>query len=445
MKKNTLFNIAIMGIFLLCLLAIANNLWTDHKNRRAAAGGDEGNVTVTGAAAGTEIQGDATQPSASSGISASNKKRPETDSITSATITKDGRLLAPLYKQVTPPQKEAMFYEELPGGAVKCRLCPWECTLKPNEVGLCNVRQNIDGKLISLCHSRPCSIAIDPIEKKPFYHFMPGEQAFSLATAGCNLFCKFCQNWSISQAKPEDVESFYIPPAGIVKLAKRTNTKVISFTYSEPVVFYEYMIETARHARKEGIKSTVVSGGFINPEPLKELCKYVDGIKIDLKAFNEKYYKEIVGGRLQPVLETLKIIKQEGVHLEIVYLVVPTLNDDTEEIKRMCLWIKENLGDKIPLHFSRFSPRYKMQNYPETPLSTVENLRKIAMECGLKYVYVGNVPPGNEGESTYCHNCGKVLVKRTGYYVAENNIISAGGRAGAGKCKFCGTPVYGEW
>jgi len=365
-------------------------------------------------------------------------KKQKTESIPQATPTKTIYDRPLKYTEVKPAPYEAMFYEQLPNNIVKCKLCPWECTMKPGERGICEVRENQNGKLISLVYSRPCSINIDPIEKKPFYHFMPAEGALSIATAGCNLNCKFCQNWSISQVRPEDIDAFYIPPEGIVKLAQKTNTKIIAFTYSEPVIFYEYMIETAKLAKQLGIKSVVVTGGFINPEPLKLLCKYVDAIKVDLKAFNEKYYREIVEGKLQPVLDTIKTIKQEGVHLEIVYLVVPTLNDNPEEIKNMCKWLKENVGDEVPLHFSRFYPQYKMQNYPPTPVSTLEKLRDTAINSGLKYVYLGNVQPDHPAGSTYCPKCGKILIKRLGYQILENNVVN-------GKCRFCGEKIYGVW
>jgi pyruvate formate lyase activating enzyme len=346
----------------------------------------------------------------------------------------------PKYESANPPPKEAMFYEQLPDERVKCKLCPWECTLKKEERGICGVRKNIDGKLVTLSYSRPCTIHIDPIEKKPFFHFFPGENAFSLATAGCNLGCKFCQNWEIAKVLPEDVNSFYITPEQIINLAKKSGSKIIALTYSEPVVFYEYMLEIAKLARKNGLKTVVVSNGFINPEPLKLLCQFVDAIKVDLKSFNEKYYKEIVYGHLTPVLNTVKIIHQQKVHLEIVYLVIPKLNDDPNEIKQMCKWLKENVSSSIPLHFSRFYPQYKMKDYPPTPYSTLETLRKVALDEGMKYVYIGNVPPGSPGESTYCPKCKKLLIERAGYEVRKNYIKN-------GKCKFCNSPIYGvfEW
>lgn len=340
--------------------------------------------------------------------------------------------------EVKTKPHEAMFYEKISRNRVVCNLCPWECMVKPGRRGRCRVRENQGGKLIALTYSKPCSLNLDPIEKKPFYHFMPGEDALSLATAGCNLRCKFCQNWSISQAKPEELDSLYIPPANMVRLAKRSKAKAIAYTYSEPIVYYEYMLDIARLAKKEGIKNVVISGGFINPEPLKLLCKHVDAIKIDLKAFSEKYYKEVVGGKLGPVLDTLKTINEEGVHLEIVYLVVPTMNDDPDEIRKMSKWIVKNLGRDIPLHYSRFHPQYKMKEYPPTPLSTIEKLRKISIKQGIKYVYAGNVAPSHEGGSTYCPKCGKKILDRYGYELKGNNIKK-------GKCKFCDEKIYGVW
>ncbi|MDD5686705.1 MAG: AmmeMemoRadiSam system radical SAM enzyme [Elusimicrobia bacterium] len=342
------------------------------------------------------------------------------------------------YKDVNVPPKEAQFWEKLPNDFVRCGLCPWRCMISPNQRGFCRTRENIDGKLYTRTYARPCSINIDPIEKKPFFHFLPGEQAFSIATAGCNVGCKFCQNWQISKITPEESDAFYIPPEDIVKAAKKSKAKVIAYTYVEPTIFYEYMIEISSIAKKEGLKNVVVSCGFINPEPLKKLLKYVDAYKIDLKSFNEKYYEDVVGAKLGPVLETIKTIKKSGVHLEIVYLVVPTLNDNPEEVKNMSKWLVQNVGTEVPLHFTRFHPDYKMMNYPSTPVSTVENLRKIAMSEGLKYVYVGNVPPGNEGENTYCPNCKKLLIKRLGFEVVENNVSK-------GKCRFCGQKINGVW
>ncbi|MBN1383743.1 MAG: AmmeMemoRadiSam system radical SAM enzyme [Elusimicrobia bacterium] len=344
----------------------------------------------------------------------------------------------PKYSDVKVQLKEAQFWERLPNDYVKCGLCPWRCTIAPGQRGICRSRENINGRFFTLNYARPCSINVDPIEKKPFFHFLPGEQAFSLATAGCNVGCKFCQNWQISKITPEESSALYILPEDIVKLAKRSKAKVIAYTYSEPTIFYEYMIEIASAARKEGLKNVVVSCGYINQEPLKKLLKYIDAYKIDLKSFNKEYYENIVGAKLEPVLETIKTIKESGTHLEIVYLVVPSLNDKPDEIREMCKWLIKNVGPDVPLHFTRFHPDYKMMNYPSTPVATVNKLRKIAMEEGLNYVFVGNVPFSQEGENTYCSKCKKLLIQRRGFWVTQNNIKE-------GKCKFCGHKIYGVW
>ena len=315
--------------------------------------------------------------------------------------------------------KEAMYWKPLGGGMVQCLLCPRKCILRPGQRGVCRVRQNIAGKLYSLSYGHPVAIHLDPIEKKPLFHFLPGTKAFSLATVGCNLRCLYCQNWEISQASPEKFEIGYHSPEEIVQMALNSGAKSIAYTYTEPTVFYEYMIDIARLARKAGLKNVVISAGYINPEPLKELCQYVDAIKIDLKAFNNDFYRQFVGGELQPALETLKTIKKQGVWLEIVYLVIPGENDSPTEIRQMCQWILKNLGPDTPLHFLRYFPAFKL-NLPPTPPETVKRLRQIAIEQGLNYVYTGNL--GDETtESTYCPN-GKVAIKRKGYFIEEINL-----------------------
>ncbi|MCS7258459.1 MAG: AmmeMemoRadiSam system radical SAM enzyme [candidate division WOR-3 bacterium] len=331
--------------------------------------------------------------------------------------------------------REAMFYRKLDNKKVVCELCPRSCVISSGKRGFCRNRENVDGKLYSVVYNRPVSIGIEPIEKAPFYHFMPGAMRLTLATVGCNQHCKYCQNWEISQRSVEEVENYYLSPEDIIKLAQEKKVKIICFTYTEPIVFYEYMYDIAKLARKEGLKSVVVTGGYINPKPLHELTKVVDAIKIDLKGFNEKFYNEVCNSELAPVLEAIKIVKQSNVHLEIVNLVVPTLNDDTNEIKAMCLWIKENIGSEVPIHFSRFFPQYKLQKLPPTPITTLERSAQIAKQVGLKYVYLGNVF-GHELENTYCPQCHKLLIKRQGYSILENNILK-------GQCKFCGEKIYG--
>lgn len=337
----------------------------------------------------------------------------------------------------TEKLKEAMFYQKLDGKKVACQLCPRYCIIANKKRGFCRNRENREGKLYTIVYGKPCSIGKEPIEKAPFYHLLPGRERITLATVSCNQRCKYCQNWDISQSSLEDARYYEAQPEDIVAIAKKYHVNIICFTYTEPIVFYEYMYDIAKLARAEGIKTCVVTGGFINPKPLKELCKVVDAIKIDLKGFDEKFYEDVCGSQLQPVLDACKIVRESGIHLEIVNLIVPTLNDDTTKIREMCKWIKENLGKDVPVHFTRFSPNYKLTNLPSTPITSLENAIKVAEAVGLKYVYIGNIP-GHKANNTYCPNCKKLLVKRLGYSVPENNIKN-------GKCKFCGEKINGIW
>ena len=334
-------------------------------------------------------------------------------------------------------QFEARYYEKLSDKQVLCNLCPNECVIPNGERGICGVRENREGKLYSLVYAKPCTWHADPIEKKPFYHFLPGTLAYSIATAGCNVECKFCQNWQIAQSRPEEIRQLDMPPATIVKNAKRNQCLSIAYTYNEPVIFQEFMVDTAKIGKENGIRSVMVSNGYINKKPLKEICQNLDAIKIDLKAFREEYYNEIVDGELKPVLDTLLTLKKEGIWFEIVYLVVPTLNDSEEEIRDMCKWVVQNLGKNVPVHFSRFHPQYKLRNLPATPKKTLDMAYKIGLEEGINYVYVGNLP-GHKGESTYCPSCKKTIIKRIGYTILEINISN-------GKCDFCGTEIAGVW
>jgi len=317
--------------------------------------------------------------------------------------------------------KEASYYKKLKNKDVQCELCPRNCVIKQGNYGFCNARKNIDGKLYSMVYARPCAVHIDPIEKKPLYHFMPSEKALSVGTVGCNLDCRHCQNFTMSRAKPEGVLTEKISPEEIVELAVKNNCKIISYTYNEPTVFFEYMLDCAKIARKKGLKNTIVSNGFINEEPLKELCKYIDGANVDLKAFNNKFYKEICSAWFEPVLESLKILKQKNVWLEITNLVIPTLNDDIKEIKKMCIWIKENLGADVPLHFTAFYPCYKLLDLPQTSPEILKQARKIALKTGIKYSYVGNVFAAEEN-NTYCPKCNQLLIERSGFGIIKNNI-----------------------
>jgi pyruvate formate lyase activating enzyme len=334
-------------------------------------------------------------------------------------------------------EKEAMFYEKLAEDEVRCKLCPKECEVGDRERGWCGVRENRQGVYYTMVYGNPCAAHIDPIEKKPFFHYRPGTLAFSIATAGCNLNCKYCQNWEISQSRPEETQNSRLSPADVVARAKEYNCRSIAYTYAEPVAFYDYMLDTAKLGKEAGIPSAVVSAGFIQLEPLKLLCEYVDAVKIDMKAFRNKFYKEICSAELQPVLDGLKVLKDSGVWYEIVYLVVPTLNDSDDELRDTARWVYENLGPDVPMHFSRFYPMYQLRNLPPTDVERLTTAREMAMDIGLHYAYVGNVA-GHPGESTYCPKCGKEVIKRLRYSVRKNNIVD-------GKCECCGEELPGVW
>lgn len=331
----------------------------------------------------------------------------------------------------------ALFYQALPNKLIKCLLCPRGCEVLDGDRGDCGVRENRGGKYYTLAYGNPCAVHVDPVEKKPFFHVLPGSASFSIATAGCNLHCKFCQNWEISQVRPDETYNFDLPPEKVVAAAQRINSASIAHTYVEPVIFYEYMTAVGRLARKAGVLNVCHSNGYINPEPLEKLADVLDAACIDLKAFDNKFYQDLVDGELEPVLNTLKTLRRRGVHLEIVNLIIPQHNDRKESLTAMCRWIKENLGPLTPLHFSRFYPLHKMQNHYPTPVSTLELARDLALKEGLKYVYIGNLP-GHVAESTFCHHCGKLVISRQGYMVAETNLKG-------GNCGHCGAQVPGIW
>jgi pyruvate formate lyase activating enzyme len=318
--------------------------------------------------------------------------------------------------------------------AVKCELCPTECVLKDYEVGGCRVRINRGGELFSLVYGRPCSVHVDPVEKKPFFHFYPGSRAFSVATVGCVLGCKFCQNWEISQARPEDSDYRDFQPGDLVRGALSTGCKTITYTYTEPTVFYEYMYDTAVLARSYGLTNSMHTCGYINEAPLRELCRHMDAADVDLKAFTGDFYERVCGGRLQPVLDAIVTLREEGVWLEITNLVIPTLNDSKKEIREMSRWLVKNAGEDTPLHLSRFFPYYKLKNLPPTPGETLVRARAEAMDAGLRYVYTGNMRP--DAEHTYCPSCGKVVIERTGYRVRAIKVRD-------GKCMFCQVAIAG--
>jgi len=333
--------------------------------------------------------------------------------------------------------KEARYYEKLENEEVRCLLCPKKCVVGDKERGYCGVRENRKGTYYTLVYAEPCAIHLDPVEKKPFFHVLPGSRALSFSTVGCNMECKFCQNWQISQTRPEQAYSVHTPPEAIVDSAVKTGASSIAYTYGEPVIFIEYMEDVSKIARERKIKNLVVTNGYLNEKPLDDLCDVVDAIKIDLKAFEEKYYREICSAELKPVLDSIAHIFKRGVWLEIVYLMVPTLNDDMKLIRDMAKWLLDNTADYVPVHFSRFYPQYRLKNLPPTPVSSLETAAEILMDEGMKFVYVGNVP-GNKYESTYCPKCGKRIIYREGYRVKEVNVKN-------GRCAFCGEEIPGIW
>ena len=332
--------------------------------------------------------------------------------------------------------KEAMFYTETARG-LRCLICPNECTLKSGELSDCRNRINKDGKLYSIAYGNPCAIHVDPVEKKPLYHFMPSTRTFSVATAGCNLACLNCQNWTISQKSPTETDNYDLMPDKLVNEAIRNNCPSIAYTYSEPITFFEYTTDSAKLAKQAGLKNILVSAGFINEEPLRYLSQHIDAANIDLKSFSDSIYLKLNAGKLHTVLNTLKILHEEGVWLEITNLIIPGWTDDLDMIKKMCDWLYQNELYNYPLHFSRFHPQYKLNQLPPTPVSTLKKAREIAMNSGIRFVYIGNAP-GTDASNTYCPKCNKLLIERKGFRIIQNNIES-------GKCKNCQEEIAGRW
>ena len=331
---------------------------------------------------------------------------------------------------------KAKYFVNTPKG-IKCQICPNECKMLLNEVSDCRTRINIDNELYCIAYGNPCAVHIDPIEKKPLYHFYPGSKAFSIATAGCNLACLNCQNWEISQQSPRKTKNYDLPPHKVVQECIDNNCKSIAYTYSDPVAFYEYTFDTSKLAREKGIKNVIVSAGYIHEKPLRDWCQYIDAANIDLKSFSNKIYEMLNAGTLEPVLNTLKILKEENVWLEITNLIVPNWTDDIEMIKKMCAWLAENDFNNTPLHFSRFHPQYQLASLPSTPISILVKARETAIKEGLNYVYIGNVP-GNNAVDTYCPNCNKLIIERKGYSILKFEIKN-------NKCNFCNTEIQGIW
>ena len=333
---------------------------------------------------------------------------------------------------------EARFYEKLPNGMVQCHVCPRECVIPDGKRGYCGTRENHSGTLYSIVYGRVASSVPDPIEKKPFFHVFPGTKAFSIATAGCNMECKFCQNWQLSQSKPEELRSRAMTPEQVAQAAVRSRSVSIAYTYNEPTIFTEFVYDCAAAGKKAGLHSVVISNGYINPEPVERLGEVITAYKVDLKAFSNKFYKEITGGDRDSVLNTIKLLKKLGVWVEIVHLTIPTLNDSDGDLSAMADWLLSEVGPDVPVHFTRFHPMYRLTNLPVTPVSTLEKARNILMGKGMKFVYIGNVP-GHPGESTYCPKCSKKIIERGfGWSVGKIRIKN-------GACEYCGTPIPGVW
>ena len=334
-------------------------------------------------------------------------------------------------------RKLSPFFTPLGDGSVRCELCPHLCEVGLGERGYCEVRENIGGRYYSLVYGNPCAVHVDPIEKKPFYHVLPSSRSFSIATAGCNFDCKFCQNWEISQARPDDTNNYDLSPEQAVELASQYECQSIASTYVEPTIFIEYMIDIGILAQKHSILKVMHSNGYINQKPLEELGKYLNAACIDLKGFSESYYRNLTEGSLEPVLETLKRLKRLGIHTEIVNLVIPGKNDDMKEVAAMCRWIRKELGPDVPLHFSRFYPLYKLKSLPPTPVSTLELARNTALKEGIHFVYIGNVP-GHDAENTDCPRCNTRIIQRWGYKVEVLHLKKD-------RCDQCGQPIPGIW
>lgn len=330
------------------------------------------------------------------------------------------------------------FQTQLESGKLRCDICPRFCELNDGQRGLCFVRQNIDQNIVCTTYGRSSGFCIDPIEKKPLYHYYPGSSILSFGTAGCNLSCKFCQNWDMSRARMMEILQSEVTPEDIAKSAISNQCRSVAFTYNDPIIFYEYAIDTALACREEDINSVAVTAGYINPEPAIEFFRVMDAVNIDLKGFTEHFYQKLCGGSLKPILEILEyLVNKTDTWVEITTLLIPDENDSEKEIRSQCEWIIENLGSNVPLHFSAFHPDYKMMGKSPTPISTLNHARTIATDCGIKYIYLGNVKHV-DGFNTTCNDCGNILIERNGYTISNWSLNDS-------KCKRCGTACPGQF
>jgi len=329
--------------------------------------------------------------------------------------------------------KEAMFQEKLESKRVRCNLCPHHCILRDGQTGICRVRINRNGKLYTMVYGMASSVAMDPIEKKPLFHFHPGSRVLSFSTLGCNMRCKHCQNYSISQADIRTSRLRKMAPDDIVRLAEEYEADGIAWTYNEPSIWYEFIYDASKIAKEAGYFVVMVTNGYIEEEPLRMLADRIDAMNIDVKAFTNEFYRKITGARLEPVLKTVKLAKELGIHIELTYLIIPTLNDREKEIREFCRWVAKEVGDKTPVHFSRFHPDYELTHLPKTPMETMDMAYDVAKEEGLKFPYLGNILP-DDRENTYCPKCGKMLIGREYFNVGAHLVTN-------GKCRFCGEDI----
>lgn len=350
----------------------------------------------------------------------------------------DGRAQRPIVQTPAPSElREAMHYRRLDANRIQCEVCFRRCVVSEDRLGFCRNKKNIGGAYYSLIHSQPCALQIDPIEKEPVFHVLPGSRIFCVGTASCNSRCKFCHNWEMSQRSMWETVNVQASPAEVVEQAQAAGCAAVSFTYNEPIAFYEYAYDIASLAQQRGMRAVCHTNGTMQAAALRQLLEHLDAITVDLKGFTSGFYREVCSLELAPVLSTLETIAASGVHLEIVNLVIPSLNDSLDDIRSMCTWIAEHLGCTVPLHFTRFFPSYRMQHLPPTPIETLEAAVAIADDAGLQYIYLGNAP-GHTRNSTFCPQCGAQVIHRLHFAVVQEDIVN-------GQCRFCGHPLPGIW
>ncbi len=332
--------------------------------------------------------------------------------------------------------KQGLFWVATPRG-VQCLICPNECSIREGESGLCQNRINKGDKLYSIAYGNPCTVNIDPIEKKPLYHFLPGSRAFSIGSAGCNLACLNCQNWTISQTSPQETRNIPLMPNQVIEQTIENRCTTIAYTYTEPICSYEYTLDTAMIAHENKLKNILVTSGYVNEEPLRKLCSFIDAANVDLKSFSDHTYHKLSAGALQPILTTLKIMAELGVWLEITNLIIPGWTENRDQIKKMCGWLASNGFSEYPLHLNRFYPEFKLMDLSATPLDSLLSAREIALAQGIKYVYIGNAP-SLDSQNTNCPKCHELLIERNGFSILQQNLAKS-------RCTKCGETISGVW